>query len=129
MLTRLALVLLVLGLASIISCTAPDTDAPAADAPAAAAPSTTDQESPATETTTYTAEGTVRSVTPSGRHVMIRHEDIPGFMPAMTMPFEVADTLTVDHLERDHRIRFTFEASAADHALTAVTVLDDEDRH
>ncbi|NBC00141.1 MAG: hypothetical protein GVY15_04695 [Bacteroidetes bacterium] len=110
----------------MIRCTAPDTDAPAADAPAAAAPATTDQESPPAETTTYTAEGTVRSVTPSGRHVMIRHEDIPGFMHAMTMPFAVADTLTVDHLERDDQITFTFEARDAGHVLTEVTILGEE---
>jgi Cu/Ag efflux protein CusF len=116
----------------MISCTTPDTDAPSAEAPATEAPSTeapatTDQESPPAETTTYTAEGTVRSVTPSGRHVMIRHEDIPGFMHAMTMPFEVADTLDVGHLKRDHRIRFTFEAGDTDHVLTNITLLEDED--
>ena len=124
--TRLALVLLALSLTSVISCTAPDTDAPSAEASSTEAPATTGQASPPAEATTYTAEGTVRSVTPSGRHVMIRHEDIPGFMHAMTMPFAVADTLTVDHLERDHRIRFTFEASDTDHVLTNVTLLEDE---
>ena len=121
--STLALLALLLPLAACGPDDAPEppgtADAPAAEAEA---PEALDTE---TEVTVYTVEGTVRSVTPSGRHVMIHHEDIPGFMQAMTMPFDVPNTLDVDHLERDDRITFTFEASEAGHVLREVARLDD----
>lgn len=52
----------------------------------------------------------VRSVTPSGSHVVIRHDDIPGFMDAMTMAFAVATPSVVAGVQRDDRIRFRFVA-------------------
>ena len=39
----------------------------------------------------YELRGQVLSVRPERREIVIRHEDIPGFMPAMTMPFAVKD--------------------------------------
>ena len=39
----------------------------------------------------YELRGQVLSVHPERREIVIRHEDIPGFMPAMTMPFSVKD--------------------------------------
>lgn len=64
------------------------------------------------EETTYRAVGVVRSVTPSGSHVFIQHEDIPGFMDAMTMAFGVDDSVSVDTLKRDDRIQFEFVSGA-----------------
>jgi protein SCO1 len=45
----------------------------------------------AVTTEDYTLKGVVRSVAPESGRVMIRHEEIPGFMKAMTMPFHPAD--------------------------------------
>jgi protein SCO1/2 len=42
-------------------------------------------------TATYSLKGTVRSVDPDQGVVTIAHEDIPGFMKAMTMPFTPRD--------------------------------------
>jgi protein SCO1/2 len=39
----------------------------------------------------YPLVGVVRQVDAKARLVTIRHEEIPGFMAAMTMPFEVKD--------------------------------------
>jgi protein SCO1/2 len=111
----LRLVLLTVGvllLGSVIACQSPDTDpATARDAPsprdAPTPPSV--EERPAAETP-YQAVGVVRSVTPSGSHIVVRHEAIPGFMDAMTMPFAVADSVSVDGLQRGDRIRFGFVA-------------------
>jgi protein SCO1/2 len=41
---------------------------------------------------TYSVKGTVQEIKPGGRTVIIDHEEIPGYMPAMTMPFTVKDT-------------------------------------
>jgi protein SCO1/2 len=39
----------------------------------------------------YTLQGQVLSVDPARKTVTIKHEEIKGFMPAMTMPYEVRD--------------------------------------
>ena len=39
----------------------------------------------------YTLQGQVLSVQPDHKQAVIRHEEIPGFMGAMTMPYEVGD--------------------------------------
>lgn len=39
----------------------------------------------------YELRGQILAVEPARNEVLIRHEDIKGFMPAMTMPFTVAD--------------------------------------
>jgi protein SCO1/2 len=45
----------------------------------------------AVTTTDYALKGIVLSVAPESGRVTIRHEEIPGFMKAMTMPFQPAD--------------------------------------
>jgi protein SCO1 len=39
----------------------------------------------------YPFKGQVLLIDPSRQEITVRHEDIPGFMPGMTMPFRVAD--------------------------------------
>src|SRR5262245_36239384 len=39
----------------------------------------------------YTLQGQVLSVRADGMEANIKHEDIKGFMPAMTMPYKVRD--------------------------------------
>ena len=39
----------------------------------------------------YEVRGLVRGLPPDHKTVEVEHEEIPGFMPAMTMPFEVRD--------------------------------------
>lgn len=41
--------------------------------------------------TTYTLTGRIISKQPSTQQVVINNDDIPGFMPAMTMPYQVKD--------------------------------------
>src|SRR6187401_1901693 len=40
---------------------------------------------------TYQLTGQILVVKPETNEVLIQHEDIPGFMPAMTMPYLVSD--------------------------------------
>src|SRR5262245_21196134 len=39
----------------------------------------------------YQLQGQILDVKPDTKEVLVRHEDIPGFMPAMTMPYKVED--------------------------------------
>src|SRR5258708_2404601 len=49
-------------------------------------------------TTDYPLVGIVREVKPESGQVILRHDDIPGFMKAMTMPFSIADSAVLDDL-------------------------------
>lgn len=40
----------------------------------------------------FSGTGVVRAVKPAEHKIIIRHNEIPGYMPAMTMPFGVRDT-------------------------------------
>lgn len=40
---------------------------------------------------TYELKGQILAIRPEAREVLIKHADIPGFMPAMTMPYKVRD--------------------------------------
>lgn len=45
----------------------------------------------APEARTYELTGQVLAVKPDTNEILVKHEDIPGFMPAMTMPYTVKD--------------------------------------
>jgi protein SCO1/2 len=47
----------------------------------------------------FELRGQVVSLQPDRNEVTIRHQDIPGFMPGMTMPFKVRDRGLVDSLQ------------------------------
>jgi protein SCO1 len=53
---------------------------------------------PATTTVTYKLVGVVARVNKDAGQVLIRHEAIPGFMDAMTMPFSIKDRDLLDDL-------------------------------
>ena len=45
----------------------------------------------APERRTFTLQGQVQSLDAPRKLVIVKHEEIKGFMPAMTMPYEVED--------------------------------------
>lgn len=101
-----------LGTVLLAGCGAPDVPPPSSAGPAPAAASQAapvDTPSPpADSAATFEATGVVRSVTPSGSHMVIRHDAIPGFMDAMTMAFAVAAPSVVEGVQRNDAIRFRF---------------------
>ncbi len=56
--------------------------------------------------TNYSVRGVVQAVHPEKRSVVIKHEAIPGYMPAMTMPFEVHNTNELVGLEKGASVEF-----------------------
>ncbi len=54
-------------------------------------------------------EGIVEKVVIPDRRVVVAHEDIPGFMDAMTMSFEVNKPSLLHKLKPGDHIRFTLE--------------------
>lgn len=56
----------------------------------------------------HEATGVVVSVMPNRTYVTIRHDDIPGFMDGMTMPFALADSALARDLAPGDSVAFTF---------------------
>src|SRR5258708_2176898 len=48
-------------------------------------------QTPAPNQKPFPARGVVRELKPDGKTVVIQHEDVTNYMPAMTMPFDVKD--------------------------------------
>src|SRR3954471_17943817 len=44
-----------------------------------------------TDQRTFTLQGQVLSLEPARKQLTVKHEEIKGFMPAMTMPYDVRD--------------------------------------
>lgn len=56
----------------------------------------------------HDTRGTIRAIADDRRSVTIAHEDIPGFMPAMTMPFSVDDPAMLQSLAVGDAVELTF---------------------
>ena len=52
----------------------------------------------------YLLQGEVRGKDVSTNEVTVKHGDIPGFMPAMTMPYRVKDPAVVQRLQPGDKI-------------------------
>jgi Cu/Ag efflux protein CusF len=52
----------------------------------------------------YSLKGTVQEVDPDKKTIRIAHEDIPGFMRAMTMTFEVEDAKLLSGMEKNDTV-------------------------
>ena len=65
-------------------------------------------------------QGVVQKVVAGDRRVVIAHDDIPGFMRAMTMSFEVRDPALLAQLTPGERVRFTLEKTQETLYLVAV---------
>lgn len=63
----------------------------------------------------FETRGVVRSVPEGGRTLVVRHEEIPDYMPKMTMELNVRDTNEMAGLERDDEITFQLVATVDTH--------------
>ena len=57
----------------------------------------------------YDARGVVRQITDDRHKATIQHETIPGFMPAMTMDFNIKDTNELNGISLSDEITFNLE--------------------
>ncbi len=62
----------------------------------------------------YQVKGLVRDVKPDTKTVVIKHEDVPGYMPAMTMPFDVRDTNELRGLQPGDTVSFRLVVAGND---------------
>ena len=62
----------------------------------------------------YATRGVIKELKPDGQTVVITHEEIPGYMPAMTMPFTVHDPKELASLQAGDTIAFQLIVSGDD---------------
>lgn len=62
----------------------------------------------------YEVRGTIVGLDVAASSLVVRHEEIPGFMRAMTMPFEVRDTNELTGLQVGDTIRFRLNVTEAE---------------
>jgi len=74
------------------------------------------------DVTTYPVTGVVTAAPADGR-LMVSHEEIPGYMPAMTMPFALAPGDPVPAMSPGDRVRFTLEVASDSVLATGFEVL------
>jgi protein SCO1 len=55
----------------------------------------------------FTLQGQVLSIDPAKTYVTVKHEEITGFMPAMTMPYEVKDEKILEGLKPGDLVKAT----------------------
>jgi protein SCO1/2 len=72
----------------------------------------------------YAAKGVIKEIEPDGKTAVIRHEAIPGYMQAMTMPFEVRDTNLLRGLKAGDAISFKLAVTPTEGWIADLTKLD-----
>jgi len=75
---------------------------------------------PASRQTVYQVKGVVREVNPPENSLTIEHEDIPGFMPAMTMSFAVKDPTLLQEVAAGDRVKFQLAVTETDSWIASI---------
>ena len=80
----------------------------------------------------YPVRGTILEVRKDSNEFLIHHDEIPGFMMAMTMPFKLADSLDINRFGVGDSLKFRLEmeenkAYAADFQLLGKGTLPESD--
>jgi protein SCO1/2 len=73
--------------------------------------------------TNYTVRGVVRSLKPDENEVVIRHEEIAGYMVAMTMPFTVRERKDLDGLQSGDSVEFRLRVTEKDAWIDQIRVV------
>lgn len=74
-------------------------------------------------TRTWEVRGVVLGVQREQAQVLIEHQDIPGFMPAMTMNFDVADVALLRGIQKGTPVAFTLAYDGKRYTVTALRAL------
>jgi protein SCO1/2 len=72
----------------------------------------------------YSLVGLVKGINRDAREVQIRHEDIPGFMAAMTMPFRIKDKVVLDQLKVGDRVEGKLNVEEVDGMVSDYELTD-----
>jgi protein SCO1 len=76
----------------------------------------------------FQVKGVIKSIKPNGKTAEIAHEEIPGYMVAMTMDFEVKNTNDLKGLKAGDRVAFDMVVTKDDGWIERVRKLAPEDK-
>ncbi len=77
----------------------------------------------------FTVKGRIEGFGADRTSVIISHEDIPGYMQAMTMPFPVRDTTALSSLHTGENIRFRLHVTSENDWISDIHPLADSSFH
>lgn len=77
----------------------------------------------------HEVRGVVRSLPPDQKTIDVEHEDIPGFMPSMTMPFLLRDEKEIAPLQIGDAIAFRLNLTERDSWIDQVRKIDPAQVH
>lgn len=69
----------------------------------------------------YELKGQILGIKPEAHEMLVKHDDIKGFMPAMTMPYKVKSDALLKDKEAGDLITATLEVSESQGVLTSIT--------
>jgi protein SCO1 len=69
---------------------------------------------PSTNERVFEVKGVVKALRPARKEIEIKHDAIPGYMPAMTMPFDVKDTNELTGLQLEQPVVFRLTVTDTD---------------
>ncbi len=72
----------------------------------------------------HSSTGVIREIKNDGRILVVEHQDFPGFMKAMTMPFELKDPALAAGLKVGDKVAFSITATDNGFPVTAIKKLD-----
>jgi len=70
---------------------------------------------------TFQAVGVVQEIKPDRKEVVIKHGEIKGYMPAMTMPFDVKDTNLLAQINAGDKVAFQLRVTDKDGWIDKLT--------
>lgn len=77
----------------------------------------------AEETRDFTVRGVVREARPAKSQLVVKHEEIPGYMDAMTMPFQVRDPKILESVKAGDDITFQLHVTDKDHWIDGLKIV------
>lgn len=69
----------------------------------------------------HPGHGIVRELDPDKRRIVLQHGEIPGFMKAMTMGFELAPEVDLEGVERGSEVDFRVKEAGGVYTVTSIT--------
>ena len=77
----------------------------------------------AEETRDFTVRGVARGAVPAKSQLIVKHEEIPGYMDAMTMPFQVRDPKILESVKPGDFITFQLHVTDKDHWIDGLKIV------
>lgn len=83
-------------------------------------------EEPPPDPKLYEVRGLFVRIEDDGLTMTVRHEEIPGYMATMTMPFKVQDASLLEGLEYGDKIRFELAVDSTGSVVTSIEELPED---